>query len=768
MLDRLGAYALDPDGLAVVAVGARQRLCEQYPERGCRAFQELAFASQHFAALGKAPIGAANSRAEREAKQVPCVPRPDKRVPAEEAREARGEGPPVRASPLDRRPPGVAVPDGADDPVGRSHPAASGENVPKYDFARSARGGRKDKTPLPEMLVRGLTLTPRLLESIVDPSQNSSKWVMFRRHVLKAWRRPIEMKEKKMKRIFKAVTLIPLYFVMAGASYAAESDPTNAGNVSMCSATCQPMDGGTFTIAAAGQLLPFPWKSSENHQFTTLTFGNLFTLDPYSNIVVPDLATHWEISDDLTMGTFHLRQGVQFHDGTPFTAKHVEWSFKLTMKPEAEGADFLMNAARLTELKGSQAWIDGEAEDIEGITIVDDHTIVFETEVPNGNFFEALGRVYILPEHLFRNSSWEDLPATDWMSTDVRVGTGPFKLEESVEGQYVSVVANDNYWAGRPYLDRIVVRFFDEHETGTLAFEKGEVDLLEFLTAQEVNRFGADPQGNVFLRGAPLSPNYINVADKPFLKDERVRQAISYAINRAQLIETLIPNGLRDPMYSMFPEDHVMFSTDAPAYPYDPDKARALLAEADWDADQVVELATYYNSQEALDWMAFIQMYLTRVGMKVSVRQMDWPDMEKAGQAGKLDLWFTGYSSDLVGDHLAYFGTTGAWNYGKYDNPKYNELLTAASRSGGEELRMIYEEMQQIFNKDLPGIPIWNRTKFSLVKPHACGVTEQWTNQHFTYLNFENIYICEGASGTISVRPETPSGRGHPGYILSK
>ena len=294
------------------------------------------------------------------------------------------------------------------------------------------------------------------------------------------------------------------------------------------------------------------------------------------------------------------------------------------------------------------------------------------------------------------------------------------------------------------------------------------MDLLEFLTAQEVARFGEDPQGNVFLRGRPLSPNYINVADRPFLKDSRVRQAISYAINRQQLIDTLIPNGLRDPMFTLFPADHVMFNPDAQAYSYDPDKARELLAEAGWDPGQTVELATYYNSQEALDWLAFMQMYLTRIGMRVNVRQMDWPDMEKAGEAGELDLWFTGYSNDVVGDHLAYFGVDGAWNYGKYDNSEYDALLTAAIRTGGDELQQIYFDMQDIFNNELPGIPIWNRTKFSLVKPNFCGVTEQWTDQHFSYQNFGNIYICEDSSDTISVRPGTPASLAHPGYVLSR
>ncbi len=571
-----------------------------------------------------------------------------------------------------------------------------------------------------------------------------------------------------MKHYLKLLSFLPLTLCLLGTSYAAGSDPNAAGAVSKCSAICQPKDGGTYTVAnSAPSVLPFPWKSSENHRFSNLTHGNLFIRDPFNNELIPDLATHWEVSDDLTKGTFHLRKGVQFHDGTELTAKDVEWSYKLTMKPEAEGADFLMNAARLKELKGAQAFIDGEAEDIEGITVVDDHTIIFETAVPNGNFFDVVGKVYIFPEHLFRDYAWEELPTLDWLTAEVRVGTGPFLFEESVEGLYVSFVANDNYWAGRPHLDRVVMRFFSEHETGTLAFEKGEVDEVEFLTAQEVTRFSEDPQGNVFLRGAPLSPNYINVADKPFLKDPRIAQAISHAINREQLIETLLPPGLRDPQFTLFPVDHVMFNADARSYPYDPDKARELLAEANWDPEQVVELATYYNSQEALDWMAFIQMYLTRAGMKVTVRQMNWPDMEKAGEAGELDLWFTGYSSDVIGDHLAYFSTGGAWNYGEYDNPTYNDLLTRAGRSGGDELKMILHELQDIFNEDLPGIPIWNRTKFSLVKPNFCGVTAQWTDQHFGYLNVENIYQCDDAAQTTSADPDTPSGLGHPGYTFS-
>ena len=142
----------------------------------------------------------------------------------------------------------------------------------------------------------------------------------------------------------KSLALLPLFLAMAEANYAAESNPMTAGHVSMCSASCVPQDGGTFTSSESGQLLPFPWKSSENHKFSNLTFGTLFIMDPFNNALIPDLATHWEISEDLTKGTYHLREGVLFHDGTPLTAKHVEWSYKLTMNPEAEGAGFLMNA----------------------------------------------------------------------------------------------------------------------------------------------------------------------------------------------------------------------------------------------------------------------------------------------------------------------------------------------------------------------------------------------------------------------------------------
>ena len=560
----------------------------------------------------------------------------------------------------------------------------------------------------------------------------------------------------------KRFNILLLTFLLGSSVNAAGSNPMDAGSMSVCQ--CQPRNGGTVTFALGGEEDAYPWKSSAAHTQITPVYGNLFIRDPYNDKLIPDLATHWKVSKDLTKGTFHLRKGVKFHDGTPFTAKDVEWSIMLTSKPEAEGMDFIYGAARLNELKGAQDFVDGKTKNIEGIQVIDDHTIVLETSVPNGRFFDLIGKVYILPEHLYRNYSWEKIPQLAWNSPEVRVGTGPFKVEEHVDGQYLSLVANENYWAGRPYLDRMIFKFFAEHETGTLAFEKGEVDVLEFLTAEEIRRFGKNPEGTVLLRATPLSPNYINTADKPFLKDKRVRQAISYAINRQQMIDTLIP-GIRDPMDSLFPLGHPNYNPNAKRYPYDPEKARALLKEAGWDPNQEVELSTYYKSQESLDWLAFIQMYLTRVGIKIKVRQMEWADMEKAGKAGELGLWFTGYSQDVVADHMAYFGADGSWNFGKYNNSKYDDLLTKANRSGGEELKEILFEMQEIFNEELPGIPFWNRTKFTIGKQKICNVVEPYTDGHFGYRNLENVFICEDSKNTITVRPKTPNGLGHPGYI---
>ena len=155
-----------------------------------------------------------------------------------------------------------------------------------------------------------------------------------------------------MNGILASVTFVPLLFVSAGAAAAAQN-PEEAGNVTMCPAACVPAEGGTHTIAYRGSPRPFAWGAGADNQLVRLNFGNLFILDPFNNVRLPDLATHWEISDDLTTGTFHLREGVRFHDGTPLTARHVEWSYLLTMNPRAEGADFLMQDARLTELTGA-------------------------------------------------------------------------------------------------------------------------------------------------------------------------------------------------------------------------------------------------------------------------------------------------------------------------------------------------------------------------------------------------------------------------------
>ena len=488
--------------------------------------------------------------------------------------------------------------------------------------------------------------------------------------------------------------------------------------------------------------------------------------------MIPDLASHWEISDDRTTVTFHLRPGVTFHNGDPFTAEDVEFSYKLVLDPEAGGATSQMADYGIQELKGAQDFIDGKTDDLAGLTVLDDYTVRFETEEPSFMFLRAGGAPFIVSKALLGDYSPEELPDLDWISPDITVGTGPFKLGEYVEAQYSWVVANEDYWPGRPYLDSIVRRIFDSHETASLAFEAGDLDLLDRISAEQIEYFREEPKyaGYAFLRAQYGNMNVMDInLDQPYLQDVRVRQAINHAIDRQGLIDAVVLPGMMIPIDTLMTPERIVYNPDPNLrWAYDPDKARALLAEAGWDADQELVLYSYYKDYApAHDWLAVIQSYLADVGMKVKVNLVDWPTFEYEVYTERVhDLDFTGCPSGPFGEVEFTYGTGTTWNGSGWSNARVDEIWVEAKKLGSmEEMKPLFYEMQELYHEEVPSAPIWGRSQWWIVAPKVCGVVEDRTDMgHFMYFNYENIYICEESESATSVWPMAPASVGHPGY----
>ncbi|HTN63462.1 MAG TPA: ABC transporter substrate-binding protein [Devosia sp.] len=318
-----------------------------------------------------------------------------------------------------------------------------------------------------------------------------------------------------------------------------------------------------------------------------------------------DLATEWTVSPDQLTYTFKLAKET-WHDGEAFTSKDVKFTIELAQNA-ASGSVF---AGRL----GS----------IESVEAPDDSTIVLKLSHADGGLLSILAQVMILPEHALGSMAPESLATSTWWST-TPIGTGPFKFTKYVTDQYVELAADTDYRGGTPKVERLINRYFENPAAAVAALRAGEIQFT-FVEPEDAKTFDGDAAFRV-IEGNSFVVNYVGFNQKVDLwKDVRVRQAFMYAIDRNAIIESLyggaatlancgyvaphlVPQGLND-------------------YAYDPEKAKALLAEAGWadlNGDKPITWLTYYNSPQAANVMAAVQAMLAQVGINVVPRVVDVP-----------------------------------------------------------------------------------------------------------------------------------------------
>lgn len=207
-----------------------------------------------------------------------------------------------------------------------------------------------------------------------------------------------------------------------------------------------------------------------------------------------DLAESWEISDDQLTWTFHLRPGVTWHDGEPFTANDIKFTIELCYNPANTMAPCHYVTA-VDGVVGLDEYKSGAATDITGVEVVDDNTISFTFTAANSLFPTSISELFILPEHTVGEIPPEQMKEAEYWKTS-QIGTGPFKWDKYTAGQSTELVAFDNYWRGRPKLDRIIRRHFEDPAAALLAFDAGEIHMT-YITADEVARERENPDAVV-------------------------------------------------------------------------------------------------------------------------------------------------------------------------------------------------------------------------------------------------------------------------------
>ncbi len=486
-----------------------------------------------------------------------------------------------------------------------------------------------------------------------------------------------------------------------------------------------PTYGDTFieaSIADIAGLIPNITADGASHEVGNLIYDALVELDKDLNYT-GQLAESWQFSPDCLTLTLKLRPGVKWHDGRPFTAEDVHFTYKAMVNPKTPTAykqDFLA---------------------IKDVEVVDPLTVRVTYPQPLAKALQSWS-MWMLPKHLLE-SHVEKGTLREAPQVAQPVGTGPYRFQEWKSGEKVVVVANPDYYRGSPYLSRVVYRVIPSQGTIFLELKAKGVDLAS-LTAIQYARQTEYPAFRMAYRKYRYpSSGYtyfgFNLKD-PRFADRRVRQAFAHAIDKRELIDGVVMGFARDATGPIRPGTWA-YTDKVRRYAFDPEKAKELLAEAGWkdrDGDGVVEdkdgrrfeftIRTNQGNEERKKIAEIIQQRLKAVGVLAEIQVIEWASFIKEfikkkrfeavvlgwGVGTDPDQYPVWHSSQTGPDQL---------NQISYANEEVDQLLEKgrASCSQAERLRY-YHRFQEVMADDLPLVFLYFRDALPVVTARVRGV----------------------------------------------
>lgn len=419
----------------------------------------------------------------------------------------------------------------------------------------------------------------------------------------------------------------------------------------------------------------------EHGEINLLLFDGL-TSHNGKNEVAPGLAKSWEFDETACTYTFHLEEGVVWHDGEPFTAEDVKFTIEAVMDPENASE----NAPNF--------------EDVEEITVTDEHTVSFRLSAPNVAFLDYM-TMAVLPEHLLAG---EDMQTSDFFRAPV--GTGPYKLESWDVGQAIVLTKNEDYFKGTPHIDQVIFKIVSDDNAKTLQMAAGELDLA--LLPPKAARSFADREGYVCydMKTADYRGILFNF-NNPFWQENRdIIPAVCHAIDRQAIIDAVLL-GQGVPAYGPL-QRNIYNKEDVERYEYSPEKAAEILEAAGCvrGEDGIYRrggeplsfvISVGAGDQVRVDMAQAAAQQIRAVGIDCAVEiptKVDWNS-----QMSYLIGWGSPFDAD---DHTyKVFGTGKGANYSGYSNAAVDRYLTQARSSDNPEARAeSYARFQEELAKD--------------------------------------------------------------------
>ncbi len=458
-----------------------------------------------------------------------------------------------------------------------------------------------------------------------------------------------------------------------------------------------------------------------------ILFDGLTRFDDATYQPKPDLAESWTVSRDGLEYLFKLRKGVVFHDGSPFTAQDVKFSWQVICHPDnLRMADAYVD--HYVQIRGCRDYHEGRADGVEGIEVVDDHTLRVRLTEPYAPFLVSTAVTGILPR-----SRYQSIPVKDLFKHALSrgpIGTGPFMYVDWKEGDRLVMKANPRYFRGRPKLDGLIIRFILDPATRLVEFKNGTLHFAFFAPVPPDDFEAAKSDPRLVARAYSGVWNYLFVVDhtNPLFKDVRVREALSHAFDRQAILRDkwgghgVVGSSLINP--ALLPG-----ARQIPVPAYDPERARALLREAGWTPgpDGVLQKEgkrfefSLLNFPGAVKDMAVVyQDALRRIGMAARLETIDFPTLWGVRfRPGKFEAlsfpWPSGFYPDPGVGLYAFLCANSRTGYCSKES---DALVIAGRRAMDPRERVrIYAKLQERWAKDVVVIPIVSPADLRLVSP---------------------------------------------------
>ena len=442
--------------------------------------------------------------------------------------------------------------------------------------------------------------------------------------------------------------------------------------------------------------------------------------------VVPDLAESWEANADLTQYTFKLRSDVTWHDGEPLTADDVKFTFDAVLDPEV--------TARFS----------GPISSVESVEVVDPQTVVFNLKSPFAPLPVMLGyNQAIVPKHLLDGQDLNQ--PTEFLAAPV--GSGPFKFGEAQQGSYLEVVANEDYFLGRPNLDRIVFQVITDGNARVAQLKSGDIDFT-VIDPPQIDSVSND--ANLKIVEAQQANYYFLAFNHSVerLQNPAVRRALTLALNRQAIVDTVLKGYGQVATGPIHPTLGDFYNPDVTTYEYDPDRAKELLAEAGWTAGDGGTLVNEAGERFTIllngpqgfpvleQLLTYVQQEYSNLGIEVTLEIDEWTVHLDKYHTLQYDMlsnwWITPPDPDLY-DH--YYSESPS-NWWAYKNPELDEMLIVAREEPDREARVQqYREIQALLAEELPVVYLYYQQEIQVMSQRTMGLPEMGYRDALSWAN---------------------------------